>query len=385
MANDIVWWHSGEVGAPTVNNAAGARIALLDALLVTGFRPLSVTSLVVASGVATATVSSPQYEVGKMVDIAGATPSGLNGRKKLLSVTGTTVTFDATGIADTTATGTITVKRSPLGWTKAVTGTNKAIYTRSDPAATAQGLWVDDTAGGVRCLVRSIESWTGIDSHTGPSPDTSAAEWPTGLRWDSGADTTTVKPWVAVGDSRMLYLFMAHSLYNGYTSSNLTVFAMFGDPIPVRASDPYSTVVGAVSPADATPWRYVDTGAATIPATTYLQRSANQLAGSVRAALGAVTGARGPGNTDCPAYPSIVDGGLMISTPMWLHESAPDLKHPIRALLPGLCSPMAQPSSSLHLREIPGADGHTYLYVHGAFSAGPLVGGIAIDISHAWR
>lgn len=381
MANDIVWWHSGEVGAPTVNNAAGARIALLDALLVTGFRPLSVTSLVVASGVATATVSSPQYEVGKMVDIAGATPSGLNGRKKLLSVTGTTVTFDATGIADTTATGTITVKRSPLGWTKAVTGTNKAIYTRSDPAATPQGLWVDDTAGGVRCLVRSIEAWTGIDSHTGPSPDTSVAEWPTGLRWDSGADTTTVKPWVAVGDSRMLYLFMAHTTYSG-AQSPLSTFNFFGDPVPVRPTDPYGTVVGGVNPEVSGTFRTVD-GSAISVGRVYLQRPSNQIGGSVRAGIGGPSGIAGPGNPSCPAYPSIVDGGLLISSPLWLHESFGALKDPIRAVLPGLCAPMAQATSSLHLREVPGADGHTYLYVH--VSVASSQNAFALDISHAWR
>ena len=100
MANDIVWYHADEVGAPTLNNAAGSLIAVLDACLISGFRSQSLTSVSVTGGVATATLAGHGYETGKMVDLSGATPSGLNGRKLILSAASGSFTFAAPGISD---------------------------------------------------------------------------------------------------------------------------------------------------------------------------------------------------------------------------------------------------------------------------------------------
>lgn len=75
-----IWYHSEETGAPTLNNAAGSLIAVLDALLTTGFNVKAVTSVSVSGGVATAVISAHGYEVGKTLLIAGATPSGCSPR-----------------------------------------------------------------------------------------------------------------------------------------------------------------------------------------------------------------------------------------------------------------------------------------------------------------
>ena len=105
MANDVVWYHSDEVGAPTLNNAAGSLNDVLYACLVTGFRSQTLTSINVASNVATATLAGHGYTNDMMVDVAGATPAGLNGRKRI-TVTGPgTFTFPTTGVADGAATG----------------------------------------------------------------------------------------------------------------------------------------------------------------------------------------------------------------------------------------------------------------------------------------
>jgi hypothetical protein len=111
--------HSAMPGAPVLSGTAGALINVLDACLVDGFGVSAVASLVVAGEVATATMSGGHSgEVGSVMTVAGATPSGLNGEQKVLSVGGgnTTLTFDATGIADQTATGSITIKMSGAGW-----------------------------------------------------------------------------------------------------------------------------------------------------------------------------------------------------------------------------------------------------------------------------
>jgi hypothetical protein len=127
----VKYFHGSMPGAPVLSGTAGALINVLDACLVNGFGVSAVASLVVAGEVATATISGGHSgEVGSVMTVAGATPSGLNGEKKVLSVGGgnTTLTFDATGIADQTATGSITIKVSGAGWVKAFSGTNLAAY-----------------------------------------------------------------------------------------------------------------------------------------------------------------------------------------------------------------------------------------------------------------
>jgi hypothetical protein len=125
-------------GAPTLANVAGNLLAVLDACLVDGFGLKTVDSLVVAGGIATATIATGHSaRVNAVVLIAGATPSGLNGEKRVISTTTNTVVFDATGITDQTATGTITLKIAPAGWVKAFTGTNKTAYKSGNVAATA--------------------------------------------------------------------------------------------------------------------------------------------------------------------------------------------------------------------------------------------------------
>jgi hypothetical protein len=96
-----------------------------------------VASLVVASNIATATISGGHSaEVGSVVLVSGATPSGLNSEKKVLSVGAgnTTLTFDAPGISDQTASGTISLKLAGAGWSKEFTGTNLAAYKSNNVA-----------------------------------------------------------------------------------------------------------------------------------------------------------------------------------------------------------------------------------------------------------
>ena len=49
----IKYFESTDAGAPTLNNAVGSMIAVLDACLITGYNSKSVASITVASGVAT--------------------------------------------------------------------------------------------------------------------------------------------------------------------------------------------------------------------------------------------------------------------------------------------------------------------------------------------
>lgn len=232
----VKFLHSAMTGAPVMNGVAGSLIAVLDACLVNGFGLKSVDSLVVAGGVATLNIASGHSaEVGTVVLVAGATPTSLNGEQKVTAFTGTQVKF-ATAAADTTATGTITMKIAPAaGWTKAFAGTNLAAYKMGDPTGTGFYLRVDDTGTTVARVV-GYESMSDVNTGIGAFP--SAAAQVGGLYWSkSRTADATARPWQIAADGRLLYF--ARDYYNtaALKSNELT---FFGDINSVKSPDPYA-------------------------------------------------------------------------------------------------------------------------------------------------
>ena len=106
----IKFFESTDAGAPTLNNAVGSMIAVLDACLITGYNSKSITSITVASGVATVVCTAHAYAntYGKAIRIAGATGSftALNKDTQIANVTTNGFTFLCPGVADGAATGT---------------------------------------------------------------------------------------------------------------------------------------------------------------------------------------------------------------------------------------------------------------------------------------
>lgn len=82
---------STDTSAPTLANTVGSLITVLDACLVNGYGSVTLSSLVVSSNVATATVAAGHGftmigDTGHVIKIEGAAPSGLNGEKELQSL-----------------------------------------------------------------------------------------------------------------------------------------------------------------------------------------------------------------------------------------------------------------------------------------------------------
>lgn len=244
-ATSVKYFHSGMAGAPSVNGTAGNMIGLLDAVLVNGWGLKTLDSLVVADGIATGTISTGHsFSVDSVALIAGVTgTTALNGEKRILSVSATQFTFDATGVADETSTGTITAKLAPLGWTKAFSGTNKAVYKPSDLGATGCHLRVDDASTSDARVV-GYEVMSDVDTGTGPFPTT--AQQSGGLFWPKGNTTSGARNWWVFGDERMFYVCLAPS-----TSYATRPFVFgFGDIKSYSATDAYNCVLaGAVASA----------------------------------------------------------------------------------------------------------------------------------------
>lgn len=244
----VKWARSDMPGAPLLTRAAGSMTALLDALLVDGWGTQAATSVVVASGVATATFATDHAAaLHSVVGVTGATGAwaDLNGEQKITSASSNTLQW-ATALPDGTATGTITVKMAGGGWTRPFTGTNLRAYKSASPQGHGQYLRVND-AGTDNTRVIGYETMTAISTGTGLFP--TSAQVNGGYYWwkSSYGDNTPVN-WCFATDGRMFWL-CTEPFGSGYPSAK--VYA-FGDLIPeAPAGDPYATLLlGDVAAAD---------------------------------------------------------------------------------------------------------------------------------------
>lgn len=231
--------HSAMTGAPTISGQSGVLTTMLKACLVDGFGLVTLDSVVVSGGIATATRAAGHAAVvGGYQTIAGATPSGLNGDKLVLSVTTNTFTFDATGISNQTATGTITSKVSPLGWTREYNATNIEVFRSPNTAGARHYLRVDDGGAEPReARVVGYETMSDVNTGTGPMP--TSAQVSGGGYWPkSNAASSSVRSWVLIGDDRTFYLMVAHSAGSSYSVLG------FGDFESYKAADAYAAFLG---------------------------------------------------------------------------------------------------------------------------------------------
>lgn len=233
MDTTVKCFSNSQPGAPVVSRTAGTLIAMLDACLVDGFGLQSVTSIVVASNIATVTLpSTPSATRDGVMLISGATPAALNGEQKVLGVVGNTYTFATTGIADQTATGTITSKVAPAGWSKVFSGTNKAVYRSNNPASTQTYIRIDDSDV---AFARPVGYLTMADVDTGTGNFGSAyfnrAQATAGNRnW-----------WMNANDKFVQFGIDTHLSGRGYA------VCAFGDIIPRRSGDPYCFIIAGAN------------------------------------------------------------------------------------------------------------------------------------------
>ena len=234
----IYTYDSSMAGAPVLSGTAGALRAVLKACLVDGFGAGAVATLTVSAEVATATYAgSHPFKVGRVAQYAGATPAGLNGNKVILSATGNSVTFAAPGVADGSATGTITSRAAPAGWQELFAGALTNVIALKPSVVEASGcvLRVDDT-GTINARVLGYESMSDISTGLGVLPLESQLAG--GLFWPkSGSADTTARPWVLVADERGFYLAVAPQGGDRYT------LLYSGDLASLKSGDAYGYLV----------------------------------------------------------------------------------------------------------------------------------------------
>lgn len=375
-------------GAAVLSGTAGALIAVLDSVLVNGFGSVALTGLGVASGVATGTVSSGHpFKAGSVALVTGVTPAGLNGEKRVLSVAGNSLTFDATGIADGVATGTMSVKVAPAGWTKQYAGTNIAVYKMGGVEGTGFVLRVDDTGTKI-ARVRGYEVMTDANTGTGLFP--TVAQWADpGLWWSkSNAASVAARPWRIVADERGFFYFCK----NADTASEHQGY-YFGDIASLKSNDPYACVLRAnTADRSASSTAIVD-GIEYMDQTQssdglYIARAANTLGGAVKNHQSAVTSIGLPlvhtaGAAGLP-YPSPVDNGLML-TPIAIYSAAG-----YRGYLPGVSSSPQITNAAFSTGDVIAGSGamvgkSVSVVKLGAPAAGAGQGVVFMDQNSDWR
>jgi hypothetical protein len=231
----VNYFHNLQSGAPQLDGLAGSGISVLDAALVNGWG-LQTATIAVSGGVATLTTPAPHvFESQQVALIAGATPpSGLNGRKRVLSRTSSTITFAAPGEPDGAATGAITVVLAPAGWEKVFSGTNKAVYRApATPDGCRMYLRVDDTVGR---NMRVVGYETMGDVDTGDMPFPTGGQLSGGGWWPkSNAASSAARAWTVVADDRTMYVCLGSASNTGASGR---VYG-FGDFTSYKAGDAY--------------------------------------------------------------------------------------------------------------------------------------------------
>lgn len=328
--------HSAMVGAPVLTGQAGSLIALLDACLVNGFGTGGVDSIVIAGGVATVTRSAGHpFDADSVALIAGATVSGgsINGEQKVLASpapTATTYCFDAAGIPNQTATGSITHKVAPLGWSKVYAGTNLAVYKPNDLAATGCLLRVND-AGTTSARVVGYVSMS--DVNTGVDAFPTEAQFAGGLYASkSSTSDSAPRPWVLVGDGRLFYMPVARA------SGSFELYLTFGDPIGVKSPDSYGCVLNGCASAtlsfQQSEFDYSDPNNAST--SLFCAKSYTGVGGAqaMRKASPTLFGSASTssGQAGRLAFPNFADGGLYVFS-HYLSENATAV---LRGVSPGL-------------------------------------------------
>jgi hypothetical protein len=377
----VILYTSEDAGAPVLTNAAGSLIALLDACLLTGYGTVSVSSITVAAGVATVQSAGHGFVggPGRHVDIVGATPAALSGRKAVTRLSADSFSYAVSGVADGTYTGAISARRAAAGWSKPAVGTNIAIYRRPDPAATAMTLWIE-SAGGTGSTVRSLESFV---SATDLGPYTSAF-------WNTGPNTAAARSWALVASPRGLWFFSESSVHTraAYPSTRTQTMSGWVDLIPKRAGDAYHTLLlGDRSLNSIASAGYEPPIAGSYRLSHFwIQRGVVGLPGGVRAAWLLPTSHYDTPGQVGPLYPDAVSLGLDLLTGTPIIEPLAAFGHPVRGRTPGLAWPLQRINDGLD-RQTVVVDGRAWMCFTSMQQRGdaPLVHvPVFVDLAGPW-
>lgn len=328
------------------NNAASKIIDILDACLVNGFNINAISSIVVSNGVALVTTPSDHgFRDYTVIRISGATPAELNGDWKITTAGGNSFSFP-TAAANGSATGSMSAKTAPLGWSKPFSAAGLGVYRPgsglmhyfrvSDPAANFAN-------------VRGYKTMSDINNGTGAFP--SSAQQTLGVEWIKYSPASlTGGLWRLYGDSRFFYLIYDCTENAGATGSmGPSLYAMGEVPTFGPADTENSVVIGGSSGGSSSVARAAYEGIISVGRSNSASWLGNYFAGSPTAGTGTPVRFRAVGHSlseswgyngntaFVPPYPNPTDAALLTHSPILLQE---ETGLSVRGTLPGIHQPL---------------------------------------------
>lgn len=394
-------FRSDQLGAPIINGVAGTLITALDAILVNGYNQVNVSSITrVASTATVVTAAAHGFETGDVALLAGAGQAEYNGEQVVTVIDSTSFSFAVAGDPATPATGTITSKRAPGGFSKAFAGTNKAVYRSNDPSSRRHFFRVVDgatTSGGSReAQLWGYESMTDVDNGSGMYP--LVAHYPSGFFWQKSDTSDAVgRHWVLVTDGKTVYHFayiqanMNNNAYSIGIPGAIMSGVAFGDVIAFKPGDAYASfVTGCPQPNNISSLQYCGLFNATTGITNNLPNATQALIAFARD-FTAVPGSRVGqvyasglstqlGQTPYIAYPHQIDNGFYM-VPALVTQGTPAL---IRGRMPGLFEPLHGPCfpNGAIIDNVQGYVGRKFMMLYGKNSSS--VQACLLDITGPW-
>ena len=304
----VKYFSSAMPGAPTLNGTSGSLLGIISACLVNGWGSVTLDSVTIASNVITFNKTAHNFVVDQVIEVSGiTTPAAANGQYVIASKTTDSFTAVCSGISDQSATGTILCKVASAGWSKPYTGTNKAVFKSPDATSNKPCLRVLDT-GTTTARLNGYTAMTGVDTGTDIFP--TAAQVSGGVYWEkSTTANSTARSWILVADSRAFYFWRSP---DGETTIN--VMDYFCEFVSEKTGDAYNValsgardVYGLSSPRD----QAVD-GAGN---THWAPREYTQTGTAIQLEIfrSPITGAGYASGTYGMTYPSVMNGGLLLS------------------------------------------------------------------------
>jgi len=133
MANFVQEFRSTDLNAPVLSGTTGAMLTVLNACLVDGYTPASITSITESGSNYTMVIPAANITllVNEYIKIASCTTGAINGVWKITSVNaaGTSIVFTGPGGIGAITVGPGTYAKAPIGWTRPfAAGTNSQTY-----------------------------------------------------------------------------------------------------------------------------------------------------------------------------------------------------------------------------------------------------------------
>lgn len=306
----VFTYRSTDFGAPALQNVANRFVEILDACLVTGYGSLSLTSLTRSGSLVTA-ITSTNHGYSTLfpahLTISGSLDPAYNG-SFLCTITGAnSFTYNISGNPNSPASGVLSVKRSPAGWTKPFVGTNAAAFKQPE-GSNGFYLYVQDDGSTYGFVYRGYETMSDISTGTNPFPTVAQSSSPNVIR--------SAASWTLITNGKMLYFFM---------DTPWRVSMAFGDITSFKIGDLYHTILVEGSSSE-----YLSRTDANY-SSRYLARAYTQIAGSI---LAAFTSDRichtNSGYNSGYVFPEPVTGGLLLA-PIYVSE----VSGARRGVLPG--------------------------------------------------